>query len=77
MALDSFIYFLSDPVSADESACSAEDAVSVWTGMPRCKPRDTVIEVPPILDPSLFQVGHVRISTRERVWKDDVNEKKD
>ncbi len=39
-----------------EGTCSSEDAISIWTEMPACQPRDTIIEVPQMLDAALFQV---------------------
>ncbi len=39
-----------------EGICSSEDAITIWTEMPACQPRDTIIEVPQMLDAALFQV---------------------
>lgn len=39
-----------------EVSCTSEDAMSIWTSMPACQPRETIVEVPRPFDPDLFQV---------------------
>ena len=39
-----------------ETQCTSEEAISIWTSMPSCRPRETIVKVPQMADPRLFQV---------------------
>ena len=40
-----------------ETQCTSEEAISIWTSMPSCRPRETIVKVPQMADPRLFQVS--------------------
>ncbi len=60
-------YFLGD--FGNEGVCSSEDAITIWTGMPACQPRDTIVEVPQLLDPALFQVWYILLQFPHTCFK--------
>ena len=55
-----------------ESMCSPQDAISIWTGMPSCQPRETIVQVPTILDPSLVQVKPINLINNSKHWKESI-----